>query len=112
MQIEANEILDDTTATKLAEAYLHLLKDRKNKISFSTSRPRYNHLEIGDIINFSNWPLEFKLYGQTLGGSWDSTTSTFDATTTTFENTAAGYYMITDIAKNINSSNIEAIRVS
>jgi len=112
LQIEANEILDDTTATKLAEAYLYLLKDRKNKITFSTSRPRYNHLEIGDIINFSNWPSEFKLYGQTLGGSWDSTTSTFDATTTTFENTAAGYYMITDIAKNINSSNIEAIRVS
>jgi hypothetical protein len=112
LQIEANEILDDTTATKLAEAYLHLLKDRKNKISFSTSRPRYNHLEIGDIINFSNWPSEFKLYGQTLGGSFDSTTTTFDSTTTTFENTAAGYYMITDIAKNINSSNIEAIRVS
>lgn len=111
-EVQANEILDDTTATKLAEAYLYLMKDRKVKLKFSTSRPRYNHLEIGDIINFSNWPSEFKLYGQTLGGSFDSTTTTFDSTTTTFENTAAGYYMITDIAKNINSSNIEAIRVS
>ena len=62
----------------------------KEKINFSTTRPKYNHLEIGDIVDFSNWPSKFKVYGATL----------------------SGYFMITDISKNINSSNIEVIKVS
>ena len=90
LELEANEILDDTTATKLAEAYLIIMKSRKEKINFSTTRPKYNHLEIGDIVDFSNWPSKFKVYGATL----------------------SGYFMITDISKNINSSNIEVIKVS
>ena len=112
LQIEANEILDNTTASKLAEAYLYLLKNRKEKISFVCNRPKYNHLEIGDIIDFNNWDDNLKIYGKTIGGSWDATSSTFDGTTTTFANSAAGYFIVSDIAKNINSTSIEAIKVS
>ena len=112
IELDADEILDSTTATKLAEAYLYLLKDRKEKISFVCNRPKYNHLEIGDIIDFNNWDDNLKIYGKTIGGSWDATSSTFDGTTTTFANSAAGYFIVSDIAKNINSTSIEAIKVS
>jgi len=112
LEIDANEILDSTTATKLAEAYLYLMKDRHDTVNFSCVRPKYNHLEIGDIINFSNWPSDLKIYGQTMGGSWDSTTDTFSSVTTTWDNMAAGYFIVADITKTVNGCSIKAIKVS
>ncbi|MDP6755809.1 MAG: hypothetical protein QF769_06770, partial [Candidatus Marinimicrobia bacterium] len=79
LEIDANEIIDSTTASALASAYLEIMKDRHDTVDFTCVRPKYNHLEIGDIINFSNWPAGLKIYGQTMGGSWDSTTSTFSS---------------------------------
>ena len=111
-QMEANEILDSTTATKLAEAYVYLMKNRKDIIQFSCLRPKYNHLEIGDIIDFSNWDSDLKIYGQTMGGSWDSTTNTFSSVTTTWDNMAAGYFIVADITKTVNGCSIKAIKVS
>ena len=112
LEIEANEILDSTTATKLAEALLAFMKDRKNTVEFTCLRPKYNHLEIGDIIDFSNWDSDLKIYGQTMGGSWDSTTNAFSSVTTTWDNMAAGYFIVADITKTVNGCSIKAIKVS
>lgn len=112
LEVDAAEILDSTTATKLAEAYLYLMKDRKDMVELSCSRPKYNHLEIGDIINFSDWPIDLKIYGQTMGGSWSSTTDTFSTPTTTWSNMAAGYFIISDITKSVTGCQIKAIKVS
>ena len=112
LELDANEVLDSTTATKLAEAYLEIMKDRHDTVNFSCVRPKYNHLEIGDIINFSNWPSDLKIYGQTMGGSWDSTSDTFSSVTTTWDNMAAGYFIVADITKTVNGCSIKAIKVS
>ena len=90
LEIEANEILDSTTATKLAEALLALMKDRKNTIQFSCIRPKYNHIEIGDIIDFSNWSSTLKIYGAAM----------------------TGYFIVADITKTVNGCSIKAIKVS
>ena len=89
--LDANEILDSTTATKLAEAYLYLMKDRKVVIDFKCSRPKYNHLEIGDIVKFSNWDSNIKIYGTAMG---------------------TDYYMVTKIEKHPNNTKMEIIKVS
>ncbi len=112
LEMEANEVLDSTTATKLAEAYLEVMKDRHDTVQFVCMRPKYNHLEIGDIINFSNWPTELKIYGQTMGGSWSSTTDTFSSVSTTWANMAAGYFIVADISKTVTGCSIKAIKVS
>ena len=112
LEMDANEILDSTTATKLAAAYLEIMKDRHDTVGFSCVRPKYNHLEIGDIINFSNWPKELKIYGKTMGGSWDSITDTFSSVTTTWDSTAAGYFIVADISKTVTGCSIKAIKVS
>ena len=90
LEIEANEILDSTTATKLAEAYLAVMKDRKNTVEFTCLRPKYNHLEIGDIIDFSNWSSTLKVYGAAM----------------------TGYFIVADITKTVNGCSIKAIKVS
>ena len=112
LEMDANEILDSTTASALASAYLEIMKDRHDTVDFSCVRPKYNHLEIGDIINFSNWPKELKIYGKTMGGSWDSITDTFSSVTTTWDSTAAGYFIVADISKTVTGCSIKAIKVS
>ena len=93
VEFVSNTIIDDTTATKLADAYKGLMKSRKNILEFSTNSPKYNHLEIGDIINFTNFT-EPKIYG----------TEVNDGDTNK-------YYIISDISKSITSANIECIQV-
>ena len=112
LEMDANEIIDSTTASALASAYLEIMKDRHDTVNFSCVRPKYNHLEIGDIINFSNWPEDLKIYGQTMGGSWDSTTDTFSSVTTTWDNMAAGYFIVQDISKTVTGCSIKAVKVS
>ena len=90
LEIEANEVLDSTTATKLAEALLAFMKDRKNTVEFTCLRPKYNHLEIGDIIDFSNWSSTLKVYGAAM----------------------TGYFIVADITKTVNGCSIKAIKVS
>ncbi len=91
LELDANEILDSTTATKLAEAYLYLMKARRPIINFKCARPKYSHLEIGDIIKFSNWDSNIKIYGTAMG---------------------TDYYMVTKIEKHPNNSKMEIIKVS
>jgi len=91
LTFDANEILDSTTATKLAEAYLYLMKTRKIVINFKCARPKYSHLEIGDIVKFSNWDSNIKIYGTAMG---------------------TDYYMVTKIEKHPNNTKMEIIKVS
>ncbi|MFQ6611381.1 MAG: hypothetical protein ACE5D7_11380, partial [Fidelibacterota bacterium] len=74
--LDADFILDDDTAGNtagkgLADAYMNVFKDRKNIIKFDCLRPEYLDLEIGDIIQFSNWDTNVKLYGTALNESND-----------------------------------------
>jgi hypothetical protein len=90
LTMEAEGILDDTTATQLADGYINILKDRKVVIDFNVITPEYNDLEISDYITFSNWDTNLKLYG------------------TAF---SSDFFMITKISKNIDGCSIQAIKV-
>ena len=85
------DIIDSTTATKLAEAYRDILKNRKPSIEFKCQRPKYNDLEIGDIVTFDNWTSDIKIYGTAMG---------------------TDYYIIQSISKQPNGCSIKAIKVS
>ena len=83
------DVIDTTTATAIANAYIEVFKDRKNIISFSTVTPKYNDLEIGDIISFSNWDSKIKIFGSAM----------------------SGYWMITSISKSVANADIQIIQV-
>ena len=85
------DTLDSTTATQLADAYMTIFKDRKVVLNFTCNRPIYNDLEIGDIVEFSNWDSNIKIYGSTMG---------------------TDYYLISSISKQPNACSVKAIRVS
>ena len=91
LKLDAFGILDTTTATQLADAYKTLFKDQKNVIDFITLTPKYNDLEIGDIITFSNWDSNIKLFGTAMSGD---------------------YYMITNMSKSPSNSSFKAVKVS
>ena len=83
------DVIDTTTATAIANTYIEVFKDRKNIISFSTVTPKYNDLEIGDIISFSNWDSKIKIFGSAM----------------------SGYWMITSISKSVATADIQIIQV-
>ena len=91
LEIDADGVLDSTTATQLADAYKSILKDRKIALEFDCLRPHYNDLEIGDIIKFSNWDVNIQLYGVAMGPE---------------------YFIVEDISKSVNGCSIKAIKVS
>ena len=92
LELDAECILDETTADNLRDAYLAHYKDRNPIISFDCVIPKYNDLEITDVIGFSNWDSKIKIYGTALGTS--------------------DFYMITDIAKNVHGCSIKAMKVN
>ncbi len=55
--------LDSATANAYADALLAWHKDRHVIIKFDTAQPRYQALEIGDVITFLNWDSANKVYG-------------------------------------------------
>jgi len=92
LELDADCILDKTTADNLRDAYLAHYKDRNPIISFDCVMPKYNDLEITDVIGFSNWDSKIKIYGTALGTS--------------------DFYMITDIAKNPHGCSIKCMKVN
>jgi len=92
LELDADCILDETTADNLRDAYLAHYKDRNSIISFNCIIPKYNDLEITDVIGFANWDSKIKIYGTAL--------STSD------------FYMITDISKNVHGCSIKAMKVN
>tara|TARA_R100001530_G_scaffold22132_1_gene18245 strand:+ start:264 stop:2606 length:2343 start_codon:yes stop_codon:yes gene_type:complete len=91
LKLDAFGILDTTTATQLADAYKTLFKDQKVVIHFQCMNPKYNDLEIGDIIKFENWDSNIKIYGAAMG---------------------TDYYMVQSVSKTPSTSSIKAIKVS
>lgn len=83
------DVIDTTTATAIANTYIEVFKDRKNIISFTTVTPKYNDLEIGDILSFSNWDSKIKIFGSAM----------------------SGYWMITSISKSVATADIQVIQV-
>jgi hypothetical protein len=91
LDLDISYTSDLDTADGIGEAYLSFLKDTKEIIPFSTTTPRYNHLEIGDVINFSGWDSNYKIFG-------------------TAPTTSHGW-MITSTSKTPGSAKFEATRV-
>tara|TARA_B100001939_G_scaffold337582_1_gene342085 strand:+ start:2502 stop:4691 length:2190 start_codon:yes stop_codon:yes gene_type:complete len=92
LRLEINaDVNDSTTATQIADSFLTILKDRKVVLDFDCLRPKYNDLEIGDIILFSNWSSNIKIYGDSMG---------------------TDYYIIQSISKQPDGCSIKAIKVS
>ncbi len=86
--------LDSDTADNYGEALLAWFKDRKQIITIDTKdgTAEYNALEVGDIINFSNWDSNLKIFGDTI--------STSDG------------FMITQITKRPNGARIVVTEVT
>tara|TARA_Y100001934_G_scaffold283850_1_gene408042 strand:- start:8995 stop:11286 length:2292 start_codon:yes stop_codon:yes gene_type:complete len=91
LKLDAFGIIDTTTATQLADAYKELFKDQKVVLDFQCMNPKYNDLEIGDIVKFSNWDSNIKIYGAAMG---------------------TDYYIVQSISKTPSTSSIKAIKVS
>ena len=69
LEIDAFTIQDSTTAQQLANSYKSFQKDRWTTIMFDVPSAKYNHLEIGDIINFSNWDDKIKIFGTSMAST-------------------------------------------
>ena len=90
LELDAEHILDKTTATALAAAYLKLFKDRKITIEFDIQNPKHSDLEIADYITFSNWDSDLDFFG------------------TSF---SSDIFIISKITKYPNRCSVEAIQV-
>ena len=90
LELDADCILDSTTADNLRNAYKSHYKDRKVIIDFDIVSPKYNDLEITDFISFSNWDANLKLYG------------------TAF---SSDVFIIQSISKKVNGCSISALKV-
>jgi len=85
------DVIDETTATAIANTYLAIFKDRKVILSFDLPTA-YLDLEICDIVSFKDWDSNIKIYGD--------------------EMATDDYYMITKISKKPTGCSVEAIKVS
>ena len=86
-------VLDATTAGNFAAALLAWHKDRHRLVTFRTAMPRYQQLEVGDVITFSGWPGDLPIYGSVP--------------------TAADFFIVTDITKSgPDNTRIECMEVS
>jgi len=90
LKLDAEGIIDSTTATQLADGYKAIFKDRKVVLEFDIINPKYNDLEITDHITFSNWDSNLKLYGAAF---------------------SSDVFIIQNISKKVNGCSIKAIKV-
>jgi len=84
--------LDETTADNYGESVLAWFKQQWQVITLDTTRATYNDLEVGDIVNFSNWDSTLKVFGDTI--------------------TTADGFMITQITKFPNKAKIVLTEVA
>jgi len=92
LKLDADCIQDTTTAQNLGDSYLDWFKNRKNVLSFTITRPKYLDLEIGDIVNFTNFPSTIKAYDSSLSSS--------------------DYFIINELSKTPNSLELKCTEVS
>jgi len=62
-------ISDQTTAENLRDTLLDYFKNRKTIIELETSRLKYSNIEVGDIVDISNFPSGIKVFGTALSSS-------------------------------------------
>lgn len=91
MVCELPFVLDEATAEGYRDYLLDVLAYQRITLAFHLP-PQYLYLEIGDTIAFSDWPADFKLYGNTIGST--------------------DIFMITKISKGIVGAHIECLQVS
>jgi len=89
---EANYINDSTVATAYANTLLDYFKDRKPVIKLTTGRMEYVNIEIGDVVNISNFPSDIKIFGTTLAST--------------------DYFMVTNVSKSPNMIKLTLTEVS
>ena len=89
---EADFINDDTVATAYANTLLDYFKDRKPVINLTTGRMEYVNIEIGDVVNISNFPSDIKIFGTTLAST--------------------DYFMVTNVSKSPNMIKLTLTEVS
>lgn len=89
---DASYINDDTVATAYANTLLDYFKDRKPIIKLTTGRMEYVNIEIGDIVNISNFPSDVKMFGTALAST--------------------DYFMVTNISKSPNMIRLTLTEVS
>lgn len=92
LELDADCIQDKTTAQNLGDCYLDWLKDRKVILDMRLLKPKYLDLEIGDTVNFSNFPSDLKAYGSAV--------------------TTSDYFIVNEISKTPNSIDIKCTEVS
>ena len=86
-------VLDATTAGNYAAALLAWHKARHRLVTFRSALPRYQQLEVGDVITFSGWPGDYLLFGSTPSNS--------------------DFFMVTDVTKSSpDNTRIECMEVS
>ena len=88
--VEADFILDAATATALAQYLQDRFKFRFKGLVIRTKRAKYNKAERGDIVDFSNFPSDLKVYGAT----------------------QSGYYVIANTEKFVDRCRITLLKVS
>lgn len=83
---------DQSTAEGYGDFLLLVYKDTKTIIEFETKRLNYNKLEIGDIIIFSNFPSDLKIFGTAIASS--------------------DYFMVTEMVRDPLTPRIKCVEVS
>ena len=89
---DASYINDSTVATAYANTLLDYFKDRKPVIKLTTGRMEYVNIEIGDVVNISNFPSDIKIFGTTLAST--------------------DYFMVTNVSKSPNMIKLTLTEVS
>ncbi len=67
--MDAPYIADSTVADAYEDTLLDYYKDRKPVIKITTSKLQYVNIEIGDIVNLSNFPSNLKIFGSDLANT-------------------------------------------
>ena len=66
---DAPYIANSTVAEAYEDTLLDYYKDRKPILKINTSKMKYVNIEIGDIVNMSNFPSDLKIFGTALAGT-------------------------------------------
>ena len=90
LKLDAEGIIDSTTATQMADGYKAIFKDRKVIIEFNVLSPKHNDLEITDHFTFDNWDSNLKLYGAAF---------------------SSDVFIVASISKTVSGCSIKAIKV-
>ncbi len=90
--MDAPYIADTTVAEAYEDTLLDYYKDRKPILKINTGKMKYTNIEIGDIVNVSNFPADLKIFGTALAST--------------------DYFMVTNVSKLPNMTKLTLTEVS